>query len=192
MGSGRRRLAPDRSFPADDFLEAGRVTAAHGITGGIKVKALSWNPAGLLRASTLRLVGKPAGSGPEGRKYPVIAAQRSGGCAVFALEGVDTGEAARELVGARVFVPRADLPPLEAGEHYVADLVGCEVVASGTGIVGTVAEVIAGPAHDWLAICRDGRKEEALLPLVSEFVREVDAVGRRIVVTPPEGWLDEN
>lgn len=192
MGSGRRRLAPDRSFPSDGFLEAGMVTAVHGIAGGIKVKALSGNPAGLLRARSLRLAGKPAGNGPEGREYPVITAQRSGGCAVFALEGVDTGEAARELVGARVFVPRADLPPLEAGEHFVADLVGCEVVASGTGVVGTVAEVIAGPAHDWLAVRLDGRKEEALLPMVSEFVRDVDAAGRRIIVTPPEGWLDEN
>lgn len=168
------------------------MAAVHGIAGGIKVKAHSGNPAGLLRARTLRFVGKPAGSGPEEREYPVKTAQRSGGCAVFALEGVDNEEAACELVGARVFVPRADLPPLEAGEHFVADLVGCEVVASGTGFVGTVAEVIAGPAHDWLAIRRRGKDGDALLPLVSEFVREVDAVGRHIVVTPPEGWLDES
>lgn len=168
------------------------VTAVHGFAGEIKVKALSGNPDGLLRARTLRLDRSLAGSGPEGSNYLVNAARLSGGCAVFALQGVDTGEAARELVGARVFVPRADLPPLEPGEHFVADLVGCEVVASGTGLVGIVAEVIAGPVHDWLAIRRDGRKEEALLPLISEFVREVDAVGRRIVATPPEGWLDES
>lgn len=192
MGSGRRRLTPDSGFPADAFLEAGKVTAVHGFAGEIKVKALSGNPAGLLRARTLRLDRNIAGSGQEERNYLVNAARLSGGCAVFSLQGVDTGEAARNLVGARVFVPRADLPPLEPGEHFVADLVGCEVIVPGTGLVGIVAEVIAGPAHDWLSIRRDGGKEEALLPLIAEFVREVDAVGRRIVATPPEGLLDES
>ena len=192
MAKRRRRLAPERSFPAGDFLEAGVVTAVQGVAEGIKVRALSGNPAGLLRARTLRLVVKPAGMGPEGREYLVKAARRSGGCAVFALEGVDTVEAARELAGARVFVPRGDLPSLEEGEYFVADLVGCEVVESGAGLVGTVAEVVEGSAHDWLSIWLDGREKEALLPMISQFVREVNPEKRRIVVTPPEGWLDES
>jgi len=156
------------------------------------VKALSGDPSGLLPACTLQLAGKPEGSGPEGRRYHVIAARRSGGCAVFSLEGVDSAEAAKELVGARVFVPPGDLPPLEEGEYFVSDLIGCVVETAGAGRVGAVAEVIQGPAHDWLAIRRDGEGGEVLLPLVSEFVREVDTPGRRIVVTPPEGWLDES
>jgi 16S rRNA processing protein RimM len=167
------------------------VVAVHGLAGGIKVKALSGDPSGLLPARTLRLAGKPQGSGPEGRRYQVMTARRSGGCAVFSLEGVDSAEAAKELVGARVFVPPGDLPPLEEGEYFVSDLIGCAIEAVGTGRVGAVVEVIQGPAHDWLAIRRDGEGGEVLLPLVSEFVREVDTQGRRIVVTPPEGWPDE-
>lgn len=135
---------------------------------------------------------KPGGIGPEGREYTVITARRSGGCAVFALKGVDTEEGARLLAGARVFVDRGDLLPLEEGEYLVADLVGCEVADSGGCMIGTVSEVIEGQAHDWLAIRRAAKVGEALLPLVSEFVREVNTPGRRIVVTPPDGWLDES
>lgn len=167
------------------------MVAVHGLAGGIKVKALSGDPSGLLPARTLRLAGKLQGGGPEGRLYQVIAARRSGGCAVFSLEGVGSEEAAKELIGARVLVPRGDLPPLEEGEYFVAELVGCVVETAGAGRIGAVAEVIPGPAHDWLAIRRDGDGVEVLLPLVSEFVREVDTPGRRIVVTPPEGWPDE-
>jgi 16S rRNA processing protein RimM len=189
MGSGRKRLPSDGSLPADAFLEAGLVVAVHGVEGRIRVKAISGEPAGLLGASSLRLCGKAARGSGEGRDFEVTAAQRSGGCAVFALNGIDTLEAARELVGARVFLRREELPPPGEDEYFVADLVGCSVVGADGGPIGRVESVVSGPAHDWLSIRRAGG-QEALLPIVSEFVREVDIAGRRIVVTPPEGWLD--
>lgn len=183
--------------------------AIHGVAGGIKVKAHSGDPTGLIGARTLRLAGKPAGSGPEGRgrscasmrtrhaadhgsEFRVKAARRSGGCAVFLLEGMDSAFAAEESVGSRVFMLRDELPPLEEGEFFVAELVGCAVEALDAERIGTVADVLEGPAHDWLAIRRGGKGGEVLLPLVSQFVREVDARGRRIVVTPPDGWPDED
>jgi 16S rRNA processing protein RimM len=105
------------------------------------------------------------------------------------LKGIDSLEAARELVGARVYVRREELPAPEEDEYFVADLVGCAVATADGVPVGHVAGVVSGPAHDWLEIRRAGG-EEVLLPAVSEFVREVDVAGRRIVVAPPEGWLD--
>ena len=189
MESGRKRLPSDRSLPADAFLEAGLVVAVHGVEGGIRVKAFSCDPAGLLGAGSLRLCGKPGQGSPEGRDFEVTAARRSGGCAVFALKGIDTLEAAKGLVGARVCISREELPPPGEDEYFVADLVGCSVVGADGGAIGRVESVVSGPAHDWLSIRRAGG-EEALLPVVSEFVREVDVAGRRIVVTPPEGWLD--
>jgi 16S rRNA processing protein RimM len=189
MESGRKRQAdPD---PPADFLEAGTVVATHGVAGGIKVKALSGDPSGLLKARRVRLVMKPAGAGPGGREHHVQAARRSGGCAVLSLKGIDSLEAAQELIGAGVLVSRCDLPPPEEDEFFVADLVGCSVESADGSGIGAVAGVIGGPAHDWLAIRRKGKREEALLPLVSRFVREVDTCARRIVVTPPEGWTDE-
>lgn len=173
--------------PTDAYIEVGQVVAAHGVAGMLKVKALSGDPSGLLSARVVRLSGKGGKGIPEGREFEVRAAQRSGGCAVFALSGVETVEAARDLAGARVFVPRKDLPPPGEDEYYFADLVGSEVVDADGGPVGQVSSVVHGPAHDWLEI-RGAAKEEVLLPFVSEFIREVDMAGRRIVVTPPEGW----
>jgi 16S rRNA processing protein RimM len=170
-------------------MEVGKVVAVHGVAGGIKVKAISGDPSGLLAARSLRLCGGPDRGGSGGREIEVNAAQRSGGCAVFSLKGIETPEAARELVGARVFVRREELQPPGEDEYFVADLVGCAVIAADGIPIGRLAGVVNGPAHDWLEIHRTGGGE-ALLPVVSEFVREVDVAGRRIVVTPPEGWLD--
>lgn len=164
------------------------MVAVHGTAGRLKVKALSGDPAGLLGAGTLCLSGLGAGM-PEGGEFEVRTARPSGGCAVFSLRGVDTVEAARALVGARVFVPRGDLPPPGEDEYYFADLVGCRVEAADGAALGEVSGVVHGPAHDWIEV-RGAGKEEALLPFVAEFIREVDIAGRRIVATPPEGWLD--
>lgn len=137
----------------------------------------------------MRVCGKPGPGNREGRDFEVRAAQRSGGCAVFALRGIDTLDAAKALVGARVSVRREDLPPPGEDEYFVVDLVGCSVFGKDGGTIGRVESVVSGPAHDWLSIRRpDG--QEALLPVVSDFVGEVDVADRRIVVTPPEGWLD--
>jgi 16S rRNA processing protein RimM len=165
------------------------VVAVHGVAGGIKVKAVSGDASGMLGARSLRLRGKPGREGRQERDYEVSAARRSGGCAVFSLKGIDTVEAAEALVGARVFVPREDLPPPGDDEYFAVDLVGCEVLDSSGAPIGRVTAVVPGPAHDWLEIRAAGGKE-SLLPAVSEFLREVDIAGRRIVATPPEGWQD--
>jgi 16S rRNA processing protein RimM len=102
------------------------------------------------------------------------------------LGGIDTPEEAKEWSGALVSVLWEELPPPEEGEYYVTDLIGCEVVDAAGVRVGDLVGVEEGPAHDWLVICRE--EGESLLPMVSEFVREVDVAGRRIVVAPPEGW----
>lgn len=161
----------------------------HGVSGKIRVKPISGDPAGLLRAGSLRLCGKPGGSSRDGRDFEVAAAQRSAGCAVFALKGIDTVDAARELVGASVYLRRRELAPPGEDEYLVADLVGCAVVSADGALIGHVESVVSGPAHDWLSIRRVAG-EESLLPLVSEFIREVDVAVSRIVANPPEGWAD--
>jgi 16S rRNA processing protein RimM len=165
------------------------VVAVHGVAGRFRVKAISGDPEGLLRAGSLRLCGKPGGSSGDGRDFEVTAAQRSAGCAVFALKGIDTVDAARDLVGASVYLRRGELPPPGEDEYFVADLVGCAVVSADGALIGHVESVVSGPAHDWLSIRRVAG-EESLLPMVSEFVRDVDVAARRIVAVPPEGWAD--
>ena len=168
----------------ETFIEVGRVAGAHGVRGKVKVQAFSGDPSGLLSAGRIR-VGGTAGTARE-RDYEVKAAHRSGGCAVFLLEGIGSAEEADGLRGAAVSLRRSDLPPAGEDEYYWVDLVGCEVADGEGRPLGVVAGVTEGPAHDWLVIRRgDG---EALLPMIGAFVRRVDLAGRRITASPPEGW----
>jgi 16S rRNA processing protein RimM len=81
--------------------------------------------------------------------------------------------------GAELAVRREDLPPLEDDAYYVADLVGLEVVEEGGERLGTVRDVLSGPANDALEL-----DSGLLLPLVDACVLEIDLAGRRVLVAP--------
>ena len=170
----------------DRRIEVGRVAGPHGVSGKIRVKPYSKNPSGLLAVRTVRLSAEGSSSGKRVGDFEVRTAQPKGGFAVFSLGGIDTPEEAKEWSGALVSVLREELPPPEEGEYYVTDLIGCEVVDAAGVRLGELVGVEEGPAHDWLVVRREDG--ETLLPMVSEFIREVDVAGRRIVVAPPEGW----
>ena len=73
---------------------------------------------------------------------------------------------------------------LADGELLLADLVGCEVELGDGTPWGRVAAIMPG-VQDLLVI-HDGDVER-LLPLVDEFVVEIDLPRARIVVDPPDG-----
>ncbi len=171
----------------DRFIEVGRVAGSHGVSGKVRVAPYSGDPGGVAAVRRVRFTLPGGPEGPKEEEFPVLSAQRSGGCAVFLLEGIATPEGAAAWRGAKVSVRRSDLPPPGEDEYYGFDLVGCEAVDAEGNPVGTVTGVTCGPAHDWLEIRRP-EGEEGLLPMISEFVREVDVEGKRIVVSPPPGW----
>ena len=79
--------------------------------------------------------------------------------------------------------PRRFAPPLEEGSYYVADLVGLDVLDADGSRVGSVRDVLPGPANDALEL-----DTGLLLPLVEDCVREVDPAGGRIILNP--GFTD--
>ena len=87
--------------------------------------------------------------------------------------------------GAELAIPRGDLPPLENGSFYVADLVGLEVVEEGGGArLGVVRDIVPGPANDALEL-----DSGLLLPLVETCIREIDVSRGRVLIAP--GFADD-
>jgi len=93
--------------------------------------------------------------------------------------GVDTRTDAEALTNVPVRVRRTALPPLGAGEFFVADTVGCEVFAEDGRRLGTVIDVFWNGAQDVLQVRGQG---EILIPAVAQFVRAVDVMARKVVV----------
>ena len=81
--------------------------------------------------------------------------------------------------GARLEVPRAELPPTAEGEYYTFELIGLEVVEEGGRVLGRVEGVQPGPANDALDLGNG-----LLLPLVGACVLAVELEAGRILVAP--------
>jgi 16S rRNA processing protein RimM len=101
---------------------------------------------------------------------------------IVKLHGVDDRDAAAALTLSEVRAARADLPPLEPGEYYVEDLVGCAAVRDDDGApLGVVAGTFWNGAHDVMTVVGPGG-EERMIPVVPDFVLAVDGPGRKIRV----------
>jgi 16S rRNA processing protein RimM len=123
----------------------------------------------------------------DGRVLVVEAAREHRARFLVKFEGIEGRDAAEGLRGP-LYVPASDARELEDGEFWEHDLVGLEVVHAGTGaVVGTVSEVLEGPAQDLLAL--DTPAGERLVPLVGEIVLSVDTAAGRVTIDPPEGLL---
>ncbi len=109
---------------------------------------------------------------------------------VVAFDGVTSVEAADGLRGVELRIPEQSRMPLGPDEYYLYDLVGCQVRTAAGDEVGQVRAVYTGAGGALLGVDRNGA--EVLVPLVKAMCPEIDVVGRRIVVDPPEGLLDVN
>jgi 16S rRNA processing protein RimM len=110
---------------------------------------------------------------------------------IFKFRGVDTISQAEALERAEVRIPAAERLPADQGEHYVSDLLGCEVRDRATGeLLGTVSGWQDAGGSGLLEV-GDG-EEPLLIPFARAMCVEIDTAAKRIVVNLPEGLKDLN
>jgi 16S rRNA processing protein RimM len=129
----------------------------------------------------------PGEPGPS-RRYEVESTWFHNGTLIFKFRGVDTISDAEPLAGAEVRVPMNERAPLEPGEFFQSDLVGCEVLDRRTGeSLGRVSgwEDSGGPG----LLVVEG---SLLIPFARAICVEIDLEARRIAVELPEGLKELN
>lgn len=126
----------------------------------------------------------------DGRQFNIAALRQH--CAdelILRLDGVATRNAAQQLKGCRLYVPRTALPDPEPGEYYHADLVGLRAEDVSGGDRGRITAVLNYGAGDILEVtAADGTAE---LILFSDIhVPVVDLANGRVVVDVQ--WTEDN
>jgi 16S rRNA processing protein RimM len=182
------RDSPSTGEDTPDLMEVGRLVAAQGLRGELRVLPLSDFPERFTRPG-LRWLRSRQG---EVRTTRLLSGRQLPGKELYVvrLEGCDDRSAAEALVGFHLLVDASDRPPLEPGEFHVLDLVGLEVrlLPEGT-VLGSVTDLIHG-GNDLLEmeLCEGGRR--LLIPFVEAIVPEVQLEQGWIGLTPPPGLLD--
>lgn len=125
-----------------DWIEIGKIVAAQGLDGQMRVYPNSDFPERFIKPGT-RWLQKPGQNEPS--PVELLGGRFIPGKGLYAIEmvGVDTREEAEALRDSRLFIQEGDRPHLEDNEFYVLDLIGLEVFNQDTqDIIGTVIDVI--------------------------------------------------
>lgn len=164
-----------------EFLECGKIVAPQGIRGEVRVEA--WcDPDLLASLETVYMDAKP---------LKVLNARVQKNMVMMLLEGSDTRDQALTLRGKMLFLHRDDVP-LEEGECFVQDLIGCTVLDADTGAdYGKIYDVRATGAND-VYYLRDAAGKERLVPVIPDVVLEKDLDAEIVRIRPLEGLFDEN
>jgi 16S rRNA processing protein RimM len=110
------------------------------------------------------------------------------GTLIFKFQGVDSISDAEPLAGAEVRVPMSERAPLEPGEFFQSDLVGCEVVDRRTGeSLGRVSGWEDAGGAGLLVV-----EGSLLIPFARAICVEIHPEAKRIAVELPEGLKDLN
>jgi 16S rRNA processing protein RimM len=155
-------------------IEIGGVARAHGIRGEVVI--VTHDP----DSATLGSVDKIYVGDVERKVLKARDTQRGW---LVLLEGVLTRNDAEALQGKPVEVDR-DVLELDPDDVLLDDLIDCEVRLPDGTSWGKVAEVMIGTHQDLLVI-HDGEVER-LLPLVDQFVTNVDLEAGVVTISPPE------
>lgn len=154
----------------------GRIAAAHGIRGWIKVQTFTEYVDSLLDYRTW-WIGHEQG---PWREVKALECEVHGKTLVAQLPDCPDRNAAEKLKGLLIAVPRGSLPEQDEGEYYWSDLIGLAVVNEAGVSLGTVANLLETGANEVLSVRGDGG--EILIPFVASAIKQVDLKNRTILV----------
>ncbi|HFE46008.1 MAG TPA: 16S rRNA processing protein RimM, partial [Nannocystis exedens] len=170
-------------------LVVARVTAPHGIRGGLRAKL--YDP-----KSTSLEVGRQVQLGSGGPTVTVdgFSAVPGKDFARLRLRGVCSRDEAEALRGCELLVHREDLPPLREDEFYLADAIGLPVErldqAGQVQALGTIVALTSNRAQDLFEIewtSESGGRKRWLLPVVPQLIESLSS--ERLRVDLPLGML---
>ena len=185
--------APDTT-PADwpsDAVEVARVLDAWGVKGWIKLQPFASDPQALFSSRRWHVLPPvhAIGSGPIPPLLHITHAKVHGDSVVAAARELADRDAARDLRGARVYVPRSSFPTVADDEFYWVDLIGAEVFNRDGLSLGRVTAMIDTGPHSVMCVRRaDAAPDESdtsaerLIPFVAAYVDRVDTEAGRIEV----------
>ncbi len=168
--------------PQPKHICVARIGAAHGIRGEVWLHPFTADPMAVRRYGPLEAA--------DGRIFTIEAVRPQKDSLVARLKGVADRTAAEGLRNLDLYVPRDRLPEPEADEFYHADLIGLAAVDPQGTAVGTVVGVHNFGAGDLLELAPAAGGPTVMLPFTTTSVPTIDIAGGRVMVVPPDGWLE--
>jgi 16S rRNA processing protein RimM len=170
-----------------EMISLGRISAAYGIKGWIKVYSftdpieniLSYRPWYLRR-----------GKGWE--EVEVLDSRRQGKGIIALLANCETRDDVEGFLGAEIAIPASLLAELDDGEYYWTQLQGLAVTNTEDQRFGVVNHLLKTGANDVLVVRADEASmdtDERLIPyLMDKVIKSVDLEAGKIIIDWDASW----
>ncbi len=103
-------------------------------------------------------------------------------------EDFTTEEDAEAIMNCHLYLPLSALPKLEGNKFYYHEVEGFEVEDVRLGNIGTIQRINDSNAQPLFEIEKDGI--EILVPLIDDFIVNLDRINKKIILNTPEGLVD--
>ncbi|NQX57417.1 ribosome maturation factor RimM [Paenibacillus qinlingensis] len=91
--------------------------------------------------------------------------------------------------GSLLKIEAKDQKPLEEGEYYYHEIIGCKVVTEDEQELGQISEILTPGANDvWVVALPKGK--QLLLPVIDDVILKVDIPNKTIRIHLMEGLLE--
>jgi 16S rRNA processing protein RimM len=155
---------PDLSDP---MVVMGRVAAAQGLLGWIKVQVFTEHLDALAEYRAWHLGSDKL----PWREFKVLECKPHTKVLVAKLDGISDRTAAEKCKGMLIAVPRSSLPKANEDEYYWSDLIGLTVINLQGEQLGTVDHLLDMGAND--VLCVRNEDAEILIPFLTHVVQQV-------------------
>ncbi|MBO6307513.1 ribosome maturation factor RimM [Oribacterium sp. NK2B42] len=157
-------------------LRVGTIVTTHGLKGEVKVYPTTDEPE---RFYDLKKVWLDRSGKMENMiRLEVENVRFSKNLALVKFKEYDSIDDVMAIRKGELYVDRADAIPLEEGEYFVGDIIGCRVLDENDAELGTVKEFIETGAHDVMLVKTEGK--DLMIPYCDPFIIEK---------APEEGYI---
>lgn len=164
------------------YIECGKIINTHGCHGGVKLESWCNTPYDLADLRRIYLLNNGNYTERKIKKASVFKQ-----FVVAEIEGISDMDTAMAMKNTVVYAARADFD-LQAGEYFIADMIGLNVIDEENGkIYGTITDIINRGAADIYVV--ETEAGERMIPAVDEFIIRTD-VNDGVFVKVIPGLLD--
>lgn len=156
----------------------GRVLAAHGVRGEMRVEPLTDDPDRFDSLSSVFI---------RGHGYKVTSARAHPRGVLLRLEGVTIPEDVESMRGEYIHIPAEEAAPLPEGAYYHYQLLGMRVETAQGEVLGELVAIMPLQSNDVYVV--RGERGEVLLPAITDVVKEIDTEASKMVIEPVPGLL---
>ncbi len=167
-----------------DYFEIGHISNTHGLKGELKVRPFTEEKKRYEELKKILINQKD-----KWEEYEIESVRYQKDVVLLKLKGIDDIETAEKLKNHFISIPREEAKELKENEHFIADLIGCEVFENGE-VIGILEDVFTAGASDVYVIKREGKKD-LLLPALKSVIQHIKVEDKRIDVEIPRGLEDE-